>query len=176
MRRFGVLVSCGIVILFCTWLVVRVTARGERETSARSATAAGSSLRDAVGKKDAASPGARVTGRVRLGPDGRWGAGVAVRIAERRVLAGASGRFFADAPAGERFDVRAQADGFERTTIEQQPLLAGEQRDLGILWLQRARTLVVRVINTSGDPVADARVVASGGARSTVMGRVNRRG
>ena len=77
------------------------------------------------------------------------------------------------APAGQtRTDLRIRASGYETVLLEDVPLAAGVERDLGIVRLHPVPRLLVRVLDAAtGEPIEGARVtvakaVTRGGGRS----------
>jgi RNA polymerase sigma factor (sigma-70 family) len=93
-------------------------------------------------------------------------AGVVVRLtsdgrADESVVADARGRFrFDDLPAGTRGTVRIETDSEAVVPAAVAPLLPGESRSTGILWLAPSGTLDVLVTTLDGTPISAARVEA----------------
>jgi RNA polymerase sigma-70 factor (ECF subfamily) len=98
--------------------------------------------------------------------------GVVVRLesegrADANVVADARGRFrFDGLPPGTRGTVRVETDSEAVVPAAIAPLLAGESRSTGILWLAPSGSLDVVVTTLDGRPLVDVRVDArsTGGA------------
>jgi RNA polymerase sigma factor (sigma-70 family) len=138
-------------------------------SSPASTSAAAPSARSSAPSTVAAAPraeAAAVFGEVwRRAPE-RPAAGVSVRLtsdgaADVVVVADARGRFrFEELPPGTRGVVRVAADDHAAEPVAVRPLLPGESRFVGVMWLAPAASLEVVVTTLAGTLVRGARVTA----------------